>query len=137
MQFQKIVNLLDITSDDKDLPRFVTKKWIEVYDQSEKNYNVSKEIRIKTPMLRSDLCDFRDVYIVVKGDITLQNNNNANKRNKNLVFKNNAPFINCITKINGKKTDNAEDLDVVMPMYNLLEYSKNYKKNNRKLVELL
>ena len=137
MQFQKIVNLLDITSDDKDLPRFVTKKWIEVYDQSEKNYNVSKEIRIKTPMLRSDLCDFRDAYIVVKGDITLQNNNNANKRNKNLVFKNNAPFINCITKINGKKTDNAEDLDVVMPMYNLLEYSKNYKKNNRKLVELL
>ena len=137
MEFQKIVNLLDITSDDKDLPRFVTKKWIEVYDQSEKNYNVSKEIRIKTPMLRSDLCDFRDAYIVVKGDITLQNNNNANKRNKNLVFKNNAPFINCITKINGKKTDNAEDLDVVMPMYNLLEYSKNYKKNNRKLVELL
>ena len=129
--------MLDTTFNDKDLLRFVTKKWIEVYDQSEKNDNVSKEIRIKTPMLRSDLCDFRDAYIVVKGDITLQNNNNANKRNKNLVFKNNAPFINCITKINGKKTDNAEDLDVVMPMYNLLEYSKNYKKNNRKLVELL
>ena len=137
MEFQKIVNLPDITSDNKDLPRFVTKKWIEVYDQSEKNYNPNKEIRIKTPMLRSDLCDFSDAYIVVKGDITVEDNNNANKGNKNLVFKNNAPFINCITKINGIKIDNAEDLDVVMSMYNLLEYSKNYKKNNRKLVELL
>ena len=71
MEFQKIINLLDITSDDKDLPRFVTKKWIEVYDQSDKNYNVNKEIRIKTPMLRSDLCDFSDAYIVVKGNITV------------------------------------------------------------------
>ena len=69
MEFQKIVNFLDTTSDDKDLPRFVTKKWIEVYDQSEKNCNVNKEIRIKTPMLRSDLCDYSDVYIVVKGNI--------------------------------------------------------------------
>ena len=79
-------------------------------------------------MLRSDLCDFIDAYIVVKGDITLEGDNDANKRNKNLAFKNNAPFINCISKINGVKIDNAEDLDVVMPMYNLLEYSKNYKK---------
>ena len=71
-------------------------------------------------MLRSDLCDFSDAYIVVKGDITVTNPNNA-KGNKVLAFKNNAPFINCITKINGIKIDNAEDLDVVMPMYNLLE----------------
>ena len=128
MEFQKIVNFLDTTSDDKDLPRFVTKKWIEVYDQSEGNYNVNKEIRIKTSMLRSDLCDFNDAYIIAKGNITLEGNNDVNKRNKHLAFKNNAPFINCISKINGVKTDNAEDLDVVMPMYNLLEYSKNYKK---------
>ena len=71
MEFQKITNFLDITSDNKDLPRFVTKKWIEVYDQSEGNYNVNKEIRIKTSMLRSDLCDFSDAYIVVKGTITV------------------------------------------------------------------
>ena len=71
MEFQKIVNLLDITFDDKDLPRYVTKKWIEVYDQSEKNYNPNKEIRIKTLMLRSDLCDFSDAHIVVKGNITV------------------------------------------------------------------
>ena len=71
MEFQKITNFLDKTSDDKDLPRFVTKKWIEVYDQSGGNYNVNKEIRIKTSMLRSDLCDYSDAYIVVKGDINV------------------------------------------------------------------
>ena len=128
MEFQKIANFLDTTFLDKDLPRFVTKKWIEVYDQSEKNYSPNKEIRIKASMLRSDLCDFSDAYIVVEGDITLEGDNNANKRNKNLAFKNNAPFINCISKINSLKIDNAEDLDVVILMYNLLEYSKNYKK---------
>ena len=73
--------MLDITFDDKDLLKYVTRKWIKVYDQSEKNYDVNKEIRIKTPMLRSDLCDFSDAYIVVKGDITVTNPNDA-KRNK-------------------------------------------------------
>ena len=71
MEFQKSVNFLDTTSDDNNLPRFVTKKWIEVYDESEKHYNPNKQIRIKTSMLRSDLRDFTDVYIVVKGDITV------------------------------------------------------------------
>ena len=83
-------------------------------------------------MLRSDLCDFSDAYIVVKGIITVTDPNNA-KRNKEITFKNNAPFINCIAKINGIKIDNAEDLDVVMPMYNLLEYSKNYRKTTGSL----
>ena len=69
--FTKIVNFIGTTSDNKDLPMFVTKKWIEVYDQSEGNYNVNKEIRIKTSILRSDLCDFSDAYIVVKGNITV------------------------------------------------------------------
>ena len=121
MEFQKIVNFLDTTSDDKDLPRFVTKKWIEVYDQSEGNYSVNKEIRIKTSMLRSDLFDYSDAYIVVKGDIALEGDNDANKQNKNLALQNNAPFINCISKINGVKIDNAENLDVAMFMYNLFE----------------
>ena len=83
-------------------------------------------------MLRSNLCDFSDAYIVVKGTITVTNPDNA-KRNKAVAFKNNAPFINCISKINGVKIDNAEDLDVVMPMYNLLEYSKNYRKTTGSL----
>ena len=156
MEFQKIVNFLDTASDDKDLPRFITKKWIEVYDQSGGNCNVNKEIRIKTSILRSHLCDFSDAYIVVKGNIIADKNiftandfeapnntvanatatNNANNNafgGKKLVFKNNAPFINCISKINGVKIDNAEDLDVVMPMYNLLEYSKNYRKTTGSL----
>ena len=133
MEFQKIANFLDTVLDDKELPKSVTKKWIEVYDQSEENFSNSKEIRIKTSMLRSDLCDFSDAYIVVKRDITLEGDNDANKRNKNIAFKNNAPFINCISKINGVKIDNAEDLDVVMPMYNLLEYSKNYRKTTGSL----
>ena len=65
MEFQKIANFLDISSDDEDLPRFVTKNWIEVCDQSGKNYNVNKEIRIKSSMLRSDLCDYSDAYILL------------------------------------------------------------------------
>ena len=83
-------------------------------------------------MLRSNLCDFSDAYIVVKGYIAVTAPNNA-KRNKRFPFENNAPFINCISKINGVQIDNAEDLDVVMPMYNLLEYSKNYKKTTGSL----
>ena len=97
-------------------------------DQSEGNYSVNKEIRIKTSMLRSDLCYYSDAHIVVKGDITIEGDNDANQRNKNLAFKNNAPFINCISKFNGIKIDNADGLDVVMPIYNLLEYGKNYRK---------
>ena len=104
-----------------------------MYDQSGKNYRPNKEIRIKTSMLRSDLCDFNDAYIIVKGNITLEGDNDANERNKDLTFKNNTPFIKCISKINGVKIDNAEDLDVVMPMYNLLEYSKNYRKTTGSL----
>ena len=115
IEFQKIVNFLDTTSDDKDLLRFVTKKWIEVYDQSKGNHNVNKETRIKASMIRSDLCDYSDAYIVVKEIITVTEPDNA-KRNKAVAFKNNAPFINCISKINSVKINNAEDLHGVMPM---------------------
>ena len=126
MEFQKIVNFIGTASDNKDLPTFVTKKWIEVYDQSEGNYNVNKEIRIKTSMLWSGLCDFSDAYIVVKRNITVNKKtftaydidassntadnatatNNANDNelgDKKLVLKNNAPFINCISKLMVKK----------------------------------
>ena len=133
MEFQKIVNLLDTTSNDKSLPRLVAKKWIEVYEQSGRNnYNVNKEIRIKAPMLRSDLWGFSNAYIFVKGVIAVTNPDDA-KRNKNVTFKNNASFINSISKIHGEQTDNAEDLDVVIPMYNFLEDNKNYKKTTDSL----
>ena len=85
-------------------------------------------------MFRPDLCNFSDAYIVVKGDITVTNTNNAKKiKNKAVAFKSNAPIINCISKINGVKTDNAKDLDVVMAMYNIHEYSKNYRKTTGSL----
>ena len=101
----------------------------------EGTYNTNKQIRFKKPMLRSDLCDYSDAYILVKGKITVTKgvNNDANNDayDKKLAFKNNASFISCISKRNGILIENAEDLDIVMPMYNLLEYSKNYKKNYR------
>ena len=95
MEFRKVVNFLDTISDNKDLPKFVTKKWVEVYDQLQKNYDLNKEIRIKTSMLRFDLCDFSDAYIVVTGDIIVTkkrftandfeapNNTNFNATNTN------------------------------------------------------
>ena len=83
-------------------------------------------------MLRSDLCNFRDAYIVVKGDLFVTEPDKT-KISKAVAFKNNAPFINCVSKINSVKIDNAEDLGVVMPTYNLLEYSKNYRKTTGSL----
>ena len=131
MEFQKIVNFRN-TNSNENLPRFVTKNWIEVYDQSRGNYNVNKKIRIKTSMLRSDLFDYCDVYIVLKVTIIVVRPDNA-KRNKATAFENNAPFITCTSKMNGVKIDNAKDLYVVMPMYNSLEYCKNYRKTTGSL----
>ena len=128
MENQKIINLLGTTLD--ELPRFITKKWVKVHDQSgsaDDRYKPNKQIRFKTSMLRSDLCDYSDAYIVVKGTITVTDPNNANY-DKKLAFKNNAPFTSCISKINNTLIDNPADLDIVMPMYNLLEYNKNYIK---------
>ena len=87
-------------------------------------------------MLKSDLCDYSDAYIVVKGDISLtktQDRGFIDARNRFLAFKNNAPFTDCISKINGVLMNNAENLDAVMSMYNLLEYSRNYKKTTGSL----
>ena len=81
-------------------------------------------------MLRSDLCDYADAYILVNGTITVTSQNNVirDKKDRPLILKNNAPFISCIIRINGELIEDADDLDIVMPMYNLLEYSKNYRK---------
>ena len=83
-------------------------------------------------MLRSDLCDCNDAYIIVKGKITVTNPNN-DVYDKNLALKNNAPFVSCISKIYNTLIDSAEDLDIVMRMYNLLEYSKSYRKTTGSL----
>ena len=129
MEYQKITNLLGNIPD--KVRRFGIKKWMEVHDQSdtaENRYKPSNQIRFKTSVLRSDLCDYNDAYIVVKGDITVEGANIRDKKNRPLAFKNNTPFISCISKINGVLIENAEDLDIVMPMFNLLEYNKNYSK---------
>ena len=108
MEFQKIIKLLDTTSD--SVPKFIRKKWI-VRDQSGKIYNTNKQIRFKTSMLQSDLCDYSDAYI--KGTITVTDPDNDDAYDKKLAFKINAPFISCISKISNTLVDNAEDLDIV------------------------
>ena len=129
MEFNKINNLLGPTHD--KVPRF--KKWIEVQSQSRNTYNTSKPMRFKTSMLRSDLRNYSDAYVWLKRKITVTNpNDNANFNNE-LTLKNNAPFTSCISKSNGELVENAEDLGIVMPMYNLLEYSKNYEKTSGSL----
>ena len=131
MEFNKINNLLGPAHD--KVPKFITKKCIEVQSQSGNTYNTSKPIRFKTSMLRSDLCDYSDAYVWVKGKITVTNPNDNANFNKELRLKNNAPFTSCISKSNGELVENAEDLDIVMPMHNSLEYSKNYEKTSGSL----
>ena len=120
MEYQKITNLLGSTFD--KVPRFINKKWIEVHDQygnAENRYNPNKQIIFKTSLLRPDLCDYCDAYIVVKGKIIVTNPDN-DAYDKKVAFKNNAKFTSCI-------------LNVVIPMHNLIEYSKNYKKTTGSL----
>ena len=124
MEQYKISRLLN----ESTVSKFVTTKWIEVNDLPSGQYSDNKNIRFKSSMLRSNLCDYRDGYIVVKGAIKVEGTNDANNRNKKLTFKNNAPFRSCLSKINNTCIDNAEDLDIVIPMYNLLEYIDNYSK---------
>ena len=131
MEFNKINNLLGPAHD--KVPSFITKEWIEVQSQSGNTYNTSKPIKFKTSMLRSDLCDYSDAYVWVTGKITVTNPNDNANFNKELTLKNNAPFISCISKINGELVENAEDLNIIMPMYNLLEYSKNCEKTSGSL----
>ena len=97
--------------------KLVTKKWIEVNDLSSGQYPVNKN-RFKTSMLRSDLCDFSDAYIVVKETITVEGDDDNKEREKKTSFNNNSPFRSCTSKINNTFIDNAEDLNIVMPMYN-------------------
>ena len=99
MEYQKITNFLGITID--EIPRFITKTWVEVYDQSgsdDDRYKPSKQIRFKTSMLRSDLCDYSDPYIVVKGEVIVTGGSYSSRKNRPLAFTNNAPFTKCISK---------------------------------------
>ena len=97
-------------------------------DQSNGIYNKNKDIRFKTSQLRNDLCDFNDAYIVATGKIIATNPGNNNVYNRKVSLKNCAPFFNCVLKINSQLIEDPHDLDIVMPMYNLLYYSKNIRK---------
>ena len=134
MEYDKINNLLRseelgsaVDSESENLSKFVTKNYVRVNSLSN-TYNENKSVRSKTPMLRSDLCDYADAYILVNGTITVAGNQPRDRQNKPVILKNNAPFVSCITRINNELIEDADDLDIVMPMYNLLEYSKNYRK---------
>ena len=127
MGYNKITNLLGKLDMD-EIPEFTAIKWIEIFDQSNGNYNKNKDIRFQTNQLRNDLCDFNDAYIVVTGKIIVANpGNDDNVYNRKVSFKNSAPFFNCTLRINSQLIEHAQDLDIVIPMYNLLYYSKDFR----------
>ena len=130
MEYQKISNLLNDESNQSS--KFRTKNWNEINDDIRGAYSPNKQVRFKTATVRSNLCDYCDAYILPKGNITVNDTSaadtNANNTNEKVVFKNCVPFTNCTSKINNTQIDNAEHIDIVMPMYNLIEYSHNYSK---------
>ena len=118
---------------------FRTKSWVEINDESKGTYDVGSEIKFKTIMLKSSLCDYSDGYILVKVKITITGAGDdvaaiqADERDKGVAFKNCAPFTVCISEINNTQVDNCKDIDIVMPMYNLIECSDNYAKTSGSL----
>ena len=122
MEYQKIANLLDIASNQQS--KFTTKNWDDLNDESRGTFSVNRQINFKTSMLRSSLCDYSDAYILVKGNISVNNTAAdgaaANNTNKKVIFKNCAPFTDCTSKINNTQVDDGKDIDIVMPIYNLL-----------------
>ena len=137
MEYQKIANLIDDASNQPS--KFRTRNLVEINDESREAYNVNSQIKFKTTMLKSSLCDYSDTYILVKGTITIAGAGadaaarQADERDKGVIFKNCAPFITCISEINNTQIDNAKGIDIVMPMYNLIEYSDNYAKTTGRL----
>ena len=132
---KKIANLLN---DESNKPcKFRTKNWVVIDDDIRCAYSPNKQIRFKTSMLGSSLCDYSDPYILVKGNISVNNtaadDGTVNNTNKKVIFKNCAPYTNCISKINNEQIDNAEYIDIVMPTYNLIEYSDNDSKTSGSL----
>ena len=127
MEYQKMINLLDNTPNQPSKSR--TKDWVEINDESRGTYYTNCQVEFKTLMLRSSLCDDSDAYILVDGTIKVEalaagEENNIIQE----VFKNCAPFTNCITETNNTQIDNIKNVDVVLPMYTLIEYSDNYSK---------
>ena len=131
MEYQKIANLLESTSD--NLSQFRTKNWVETNDDSRGTYT-NADIKFKTTMLKSDLCDYADAYIFVKGTITITGAGDddaarqLDERKKSVIYKNCASFTKCISRKSNTDIDNAQDIDIVLSSCNLIEYSNNYSK---------
>ena len=119
MKYQKIVNLLDNALNQPS--KFRTKNWLEINDESRGTYT-GNEIKFKTTMLRSNLCDYADAYILLKRTITITGAGadatarRADEREKGVTFKNCAPFTKCISRINNTGIDTAQDIYIVMPI---------------------
>ena len=134
MEYQKITNLLN---DESNQPsKFKTRNWAEINDEATGTYSPNKRIKFKTA-IRSTLFDYDEAYILVKGNITVNNTagggGDVNNTNKKVIFKNCAPFASCIGKINNTQIDIAEYIDIGMLMYNLIEYSDKYSKTSGSL----
>ena len=120
IEYQKRTNLLDNTPNQPS--KFKTKNWVEKNNESRRSYNEDNQIRFKTSMLRSGLCDYRDTYILVKRTIIVAEVIAAapNNVNKKVIIKNCVPFTNCISRINNALVHDPHDIDVVLPIYNLI-----------------
>ena len=131
MESQKIANLLG--NADNVSSKFAARKWYVINDQNNTDYGEANEngttVKFETQVIKSNLCDYSDAYIFVTGDIAAMNND----ANTKVAFKNCAPFTKCITHINDENDDDADDLDIVMPMYNLIENSDNYSDTSGSL----
>ena len=118
--------------------KFKTKKWVEINNESRGTYNVNSQVKFKT-MFKSSLCDYSDAYIFVKEKMTVTGAGDdaaarqADERDKAVAFKNCPPFTNCISEINNTQIDNCKDIGILMPLYNLLEYSDTYAKTSGSL----
>ena len=138
MEYQKIANLIDREASSEP-SKFKTNNWVEINDASRGTCNVNSQIKFKTTMLKSSLCDHSDEYILVKGKIRITGAGDdaaareADGRDKGITFKNCAPFTNRISEINNTQIDNAKHIDIVMPMYDLIESSDNYTKTSGSL----
>ena len=138
MEYQKIANLIDRDTSSEP-SKFRTKNWVEINDESIGADNINNQIKFKATMLKSCLCDYSDAYNLVKGKITITETGDdaaareADERDKGVALKNCSLFTNFISEINNTQVYNAKDIDIAMPMYNLIEYSDNYSKTSGSL----
>ena len=127
METQKIVNLLN--GSDNENSKFATKKWYIIDSESKGNYSYKNPIAFLTKSVESSLCDYCDAYILVTGNITVT----GGDANTKVAFRNCAPFKKCRTEINETFVDDAQHINIAMPMYNLIEYSDNYSDTSGSL----